>query len=254
MLKELTIRMKCRREHFTVGELIRALERTLEMLRGIEQKMPGRQRLNEWEVSDLNANGELRLTVKGDTAESLVQTYMKGMRSLEDSATIPTNFDETDLSNAKRLVSLLDDDVESITFSTPGEDSVSPTQHVAANVDAIMKRRYLYSGGTIEGRLETFNVHGTNTFTIYDVLTDEKTVCEFPESLYSEAYGAVSSRVAVTGRIKYNRDGRPVSMTVESIRKLREAKDLPQIRSGEQIDITGGIDSVEYIRKMRDAE
>jgi hypothetical protein len=29
---------------------------------------------------------------------------------------------------------------------------------------------------------------------------------------------------------------------------------LPKFRAGEQIDITGGVDSAEYIRKMRDAE
>jgi hypothetical protein len=254
MLKEITINVKARGEHFTVGALIRALERTLDVLRGMEVKMASGQPVRDWQVASLNANGELRMTVKGDMPESLVTTYLRGMRTLDTTATAPAEFDDEDLSNARRLVGLLERDAESITFASPGEEPVSPTQHVAANVDAILRKRYRYTYATLEGMLETLNVHGGNAFTIYDVLTDHKTVCEFPEDLYAKAYAAVRKRVLVTGRIKYNRDGDPVSMTVETIRERRPAEALPQIRAGEEIDLTGGMDSAEYVRGMRDAE
>jgi hypothetical protein len=253
MRKEVTITMRPRGAHFTVGALIRALERTLDALRSFAARnstVP----LSEWDVESLNANGELRLTVRGETGDSVVPAYIRGMRTLESTATSPPDFDEVDLTNARRLVGLLDKDVESIVISTPGEEPVVPTQHVAANVDAILLKRYRYSYGALEGRLETFNVHGTRTFTIYDVLTDDKTVCEFPEDMYPKAYAAVRKRVVVTGRMKFNRDGVPVTMTVEELRERPDASGLPQFRAGEEIDLTGGMDSAEYVRGMRDAE
>lgn len=253
MLKELTIRIRPQGEHFTVGALIRVLERALESLRGYARRNSS-QPLSDWQVESLNANGEFRLTVRGDAGDAAMPAYLRGFRTLENSPTSPPEFDEIDLTNARKLVGLLDKDAESIEISSPGEEPVVPTQHVAANVDAILRKRYRCSYGTIEGRLETLNVHGSNQFTIYDVLTDEKTVCEFPEEMYPKAYAAVRKRVVVVGRVKFNRDGEPVSMTVEDLRERPDAEKLPQFRDGEEVDLTGGMDSAAYVRGMRDAE
>src|SRR6266566_9497591 len=217
MTKELTIRIKARGEHFTVGVLIRTFERALDALRSAARS--SRQPLADWMVETLNSNGELRLTVRGIEEDATVPSYLRGLRTLETTATAPPTFDEADLTTARRLVGLLEKDVDSIVITAPGEEPVTPTQHVAANVDAILRKRYRYSYGTIEGRLETLNVHSTNAFTIYDVLTDGKTLCEFPESMYAQAYAAVRKRVLVTGRIKFNRDGDTVSMIVETMRE-----------------------------------
>ncbi len=253
MRKELTIRIRPQGEHFTVGALTRVLERALESVRGYARRNSP-QALSDWEVESLIANGEFRLTMRGDAGETAMPAYLRGFRTLETSPTSPPEFDEADLANARKLVALLEKDAESIEISSPGEEPVVPTQHVAANVDAILRKRYRYSYGTIEGRLETLNVHGSNQFTIYDVLTDEKTVCEFPEEMYPKAYAAVRKRVVVAGRLKFNRDGDVVSMTVEDLRERPEAENLPQFREGEEIDLTGGTDSATYVRGMRDAE
>jgi hypothetical protein len=253
MMKELTIRIRPRGEHFTVGALIRCLERAIDSLRTEATRRRGVD-ISRWDVESISANGELRMTVRGDAGDAIVPSYIRGMRTLETSQNAPPDFDESDLTNARKFVGLLEKDVESIVISAPGEESVSPTQRVAANVDAILKRRYRHSYGTIEGTLETLNVHGQRTFNIYDVLTDEKTECEFPESMFEEVYGAVRKRVVVTGRVKFNRDGDPISMKVESMRKRPDPATLPQFRVGEEIDLTGGRDSAEYVREMRDAE
>ena len=51
-----------------------------------------------------------------------------------------------------------------------------------------------------------------------------------------------------------NCEGDPVSMSVESLRERPHASTLLQFRAGEEIDLTGGKDSAEYVRGMRDAE
>src|SRR4051812_28517283 len=131
MVRELTIRMQPRGEHFTVGSLIRAMERTLDALRSYA-KRNSQQPPNSWTVQSLSANGELWLTVQGDIGSP---AYLSGMRTLEANPVAPPEFDETDMENARRLVGLLENDVDSIVLSAPGEEPVTATQHIAANVD-----------------------------------------------------------------------------------------------------------------------
>ena len=59
-------------------------------------------------------------------------------------------------------------------------------------------------------------------------------------------------RVVVTGKIITNRETRKKEIYVDKIRVLGDRKDLPQLEDLRGIDITGGAESSEYIRNLRD--
>ncbi len=106
----------------------------------------------------------------------------------------------------------------------------------------------------VVGKLEGINVHGDkSTFIIYDPLTNTKINCTFPDEDLEKAKEALPYRVSVAGTATYNAKGQVTSIKVDSFRKLRQRKDLPQARDLERIDFTGGLDPVEYIRRLRDA-
>ena len=58
--------------------------------------------------------------------------------------------------------------------------------------------------------------------------------------------------MAVSGRLRY-RNNKPVLMHVESIRILRNTEELPQAKDIGPLDLTNGMSSEDYVRRLRDA-
>ncbi len=62
-------------------------------------------------------------------------------------------------------------------------------------------------------------------------------------------------RVVVTGEIYVDRTTRkPRKVVVRELRIMPPPSELPQLEDLAGIDITGGMDSAEYVRRMRDDE
>ncbi len=257
----LTVRLTGKDDDLSLPAFLNVMRDSLNILRDIDAHLSatGRNTL-KWTITDVHMSSPLSITVTGVPIKAdqyngkVVALYLDDLDKLERGQQPSQHFSERCLEKAKRLSAQLNNGVSSVVFSGPPAKPVTPTQHLAANVDALLKKRYRYESTAMEGRLEALNVHGALTFHIYDVLTDAKTVCVFKEELYAGAYAALRHRVAVTGRAKYNRAGQAVSIEVESLRQLRTSPELPKFRDGEAIDITGGMDSAEYVRRIRDAE
>jgi hypothetical protein len=156
------------------------------------------------------------------------------------------------LQKAKELVSVLNDGIQRIALGTPWEDPVVPTQHLAANADALLPKPH-EEHGSMEGRLETLSVHGGSTFAIWDAMSGQRIECHFPSTMLPEAQEAFNRRVLVSGIIRYSSEGRAKSIIVEKLRPLRGQEELPQIDAIQPINITDGTDSAEYVRRLRDA-
>ena len=170
-------------------------------------------------------------------------------------AETPPFFSVKAMQKARKLVTELEDGADSIAFSGPDGETVEPTKLLAANVKSILKRTFYVTQTALEGRLETVDVHGKFSFAIYDTLNNHRTKCLFSEGMFDQVASSLRRRVAVAGEAKFNRrTGRSVSIRAESLRRLGETSDLPKFKHGDYIDITGGIDSAEYIRRIRDAE
>jgi hypothetical protein len=105
--------------------------------------------------------------------------------------------------------------------------------------------------GTIEGKLETLTVRGSRKFNIWDRVTDRRVECSFPKDMLQEAIAAFAQRVAVHGRVRYSASGDPIRIAVEELRRLRSQEELPQAKDLEGIDLAGGEDPVDYVRRLR---
>ena len=108
--------------------------------------------------------------------------------------------------------------------------------------------------GSVEGRLEAINVHGTRTFTVWDRVTGTDVRCTFPKgaSWTETAATLFERRVLVVGTVHYLRDGRPHSITdLSDILDRTPDPSLPKATFGSIPDFTGGIDSTEYVQRIR---
>lgn len=184
--------------------------------------------------------------------------YMRGMRKLESGKGVPSDFGDDTLKEARALLGLLDRGVSRMEFAAPGEEKISPTLRSAALIDEFFGRRASYhlSDTTVEGSLETVTIHGGDAFDVFDQLTGTRVRCILPDGKLNEAVGALGKRVSVSGRAKFSDKGRPISIEVEAIRVLRDRHELPAASDFEgdgKLDITGGMDSAKFLRRLRDA-
>ena len=108
--------------------------------------------------------------------------------------------------------------------------------------------------GSVEGRLEAINVHGTRTFTVWDRVTGADVRCTFPKdsSWTARIKSLVECRVLVVGTVHYLRDGQPYAITeLTDILDRTPDPSLPKATFGSIPNLTGGVDSVEYVHRIR---
>lgn len=236
----------------------------------------------EWEIVKASLSSPLRVTVKGrsdigvDISGDVIRAYLSGVEEIEQGTQQPPQyFTETSLRKTRALVDVLNDGIRKVAFRSPlrGEPVV-PSKKIADNVAVILEAQDLEEGidnvvelrahsharteeqATITGTLETVTVHGKKPkFVIYDPLTGNRIDCLITdESILEEAKAAlhpVPVRVSVTGTAKYNRQGYPTSIKVETFKKLRSRAELPSFKDLEGINFSGDLDPTEHVRRLR---
>jgi hypothetical protein len=238
----------------TLNNLTRAI--------GLARNVRRRRRSGRWKISEASTNSPLHLTLSEESADvddashEAVRAYIEGIRALETDeppTEPPAFFENKTLSSVQRLVSVLRRDTAALVFSSPDIAPVSATQRVAISVDELIGAKFKATGA-LEGILETLTARGKINFKLYDPLTNCRIACYISPEKLEEAKAAFPHRVAVYGPIRYAKSGRPLSIEVEQIRRLRLRSELPQLKDLGRIDLTGGADSSEHIRRLRDVE
>lgn len=244
--EQLTIRVESATEFVDLDQFISVVENTLNALAAIETSVGHHsKRRVHWRISHVSLNSPLVLTVFPEAEDEpalgreVVSAYTRGLRQIEQSdGARPPYFTDEALEATKRLVSNLNAGIQRITFVGTDDAPVSPTQRTAANVDALLPKQHVELG-TIDGRLESISIHKERVFGIWEAFSDLRVECRFSPDQLEDARQALSQRVAVTGTIRYDRRGRPVSISrITQIRVLRPQGLLPQAKDLEGIPVT----------------
>jgi hypothetical protein len=103
--------------------------------------------------------------------------------------------------------------------------------------------------GSIEGHL-TASDDGLSFF-VFDDLTQDKVPCTFDGWTEPQAGPLVGLRVCASGRITYSENGEPLGIAVGELIRIGVGLDLKEVQG---IDITGGMESSEYVRRLRDQD
>lgn len=99
---------------------------------------------------------------------------------------------------------------------------------VVASAERMLIEEAVSEWGTVEGRLEALTVHRRRTFVIWDVLTNDRVECDFGYRIAVEDIGrATEKRVAVSGEITYDADGRVKSVRADEMFVFPDEADLP---------------------------
>jgi hypothetical protein len=261
---ELTIRIGPDEGNATLPALIRVLADTLAILRELDVRLSsGGKKTLRWEVVAASMNSPLTLTIEGKPLATkreqhntnVADKYIVGFKQIKSGVKPPAYFSPQVIQKAKELAKAETGGAGNIVYSGAGSETVEVTPDFADKAQSILDRTHEFTHTTLEGRLETLDLHEKCAFGIYNTLTKDFITCNFDESMLPDVIAAVRRKVAVTGRAKLNRrTGKPVSIRVDAMRVFRSKDQLPKFNPGEYINITGDMDPTEYIRRARDAE
>jgi hypothetical protein len=131
----------------------------------------------------------------------------------------PTGFSDAALRSLRR-VSLMSGRRFYVTISAGYGDgeAVALDAAVALHIDMWLAGR-LDAMGSIDGTLEIISIHNRPRFTVYG-RGAQRVECLFPEAMLPEVKSALGERVAIRGRIRYRRDGKPATMDARCLRLL----------------------------------
>lgn len=153
-------------------------------------------------------------TVRPQDLHVMVEAVPNGLRALKSGAERPRYFTERALELTTVLTRVLPASAPAIRTRN-GAGEVEITQAAATHARRILDQPYVSEFGTVEGRLETVNVHGRREFVIYDEVTGARIECKFGHRVATETIGAaIERRVAVTGEIRSREWGEIISVVV----------------------------------------
>jgi hypothetical protein len=193
----------------------------------------------------------------------VVTAFVSGIALLSSEKLAPDLFTGTSLRLVAGLVQAYAKGLTSIEFAlnasiVPVNKVIARNAHeAAARLDLDRSRRagQRLEYGTIEGQLnELASQPNRDKLVIVDSLTRHETRCYISDPrLEQKARDYWKHRVAVSGKITSDRlTGDPSEMQVDEICVLRNRSQLPQIADIAGIDITGGIESSQYVANLRD--
>jgi len=251
-------------DHLEASTLIESLAKFLIMFRSIETNISRAEPI-QWDVIRSTMNSPLSLTLaprsNGTPAPShagkVLRTCYRGLAELHRHASLPEGFDDHSLAAVREIAELTHKHRTQVTFDMPGEVEVKIDLALAGHAHLVVaKTKSLYEHGTIEGLLDVISKRKRDRFFVTETLTGNKVECFARTELFHKAYELFGreapQRVSVEGRIK-TQFGRPKSMNVETIQRLRGTEELPTLDDIGPMDLTGGLDSGDFVRGLRDA-
>lgn len=108
------------------------------------------------------------------------------------------------------------------------QESLSVTRTIASKAESLLEVAY-EDDGAIDGFLEKLSAHGQFEFVVYDALDDRAIKCEVEETKIQNAWSAFRQRVEVIGKVRYRRDGMPVSVRAKEIIPFPAPNDIPSL-------------------------
>jgi hypothetical protein len=231
----------------------------LGLLKAIDRGMsPHGAEVVVWEIAGASMQSPLTIRLRGNGSQPVIAAIVAGISLLNSARDCPPHFTPDALDCVRQLVG------HSGTYGllpvVVAPANRIPIERVAAaNAAWAMRALELqkpirHEYGSLRGELRELRSSSRkrDTLCLVDRLTGEEIPCYVDEKLDPVVRKAWKRRVELTGRVEVNRTTRKKSIYVDQIRILRGRNELPQIEDLHGIDLTGGVESSEYIRNLRD--
>jgi hypothetical protein len=222
-------------ERIPAAAFAQGVEAFLALIREVSAGITGRREAIQWYIAVAEGSARVHayaepIEVDLPTARTVVRTIREGIGVLYTRAERPRHFSDRALEAARKLAELAtQDDQTAVPIRVASDDrSTTVSKSTIVNVQTILGP-HTEAVGSIEGRIQMISERRTPRFSVYDSLTDRPVRCVFSPELFEDVVNAFRdrARVIVSGLVRYRQDGAPVSIRVETIRRLRDRAGLP---------------------------
>lgn len=209
----------------------------VDLLQGVSDEVGGAETKVQWDIQVKKGSRMFVARPVADTqttraATETIKAIKNGLLLLQrESEFQPPYFSQRALKGARVLSSLIEGKKRRVSYirvrSTGKPCELTPS--ITASVERLMSgNREAF--GSVEGRLRTVSdSDGKLQFVVYDDLFNKGVNCFVNEETEASVIKAFRKRVLVQGMVKSDKEGRPISIRVESIREFREPNELPSI-------------------------
>jgi hypothetical protein len=251
-------------QYITAHSVVEVLDNSIRVMEEID-KFESRTLTLRWRVRKLLTTQVRSLqrvqiivfaeAVRAQSTSGVARRYLTQMDSFRKGTDLVERFPERSIEPARRVSAVLNNGVHQMNLRS-SEMNVEVNKETLHHIDEANRTRFYHSYGTVEGNLLVLDSSGQKPhFDIIEAATKSQIACYFEDmKIEQQAYNLWKHRVSAVGNIKYNQAGKRISIQVNSLNPLPLESDLPlpTIQSLWGMNITGGVDSVQYIRGLRD--
>lgn len=186
---------------------------------------------SDWSVKVYGGSAGVGVTPLSAELDSVLirRAMISGLRSLSDGIR-PGEFTDKAIEHSKALASLFKKfNVEpNIRVWSMRDESVRVARSVATGAETLLAAVY-EEDGTVDGILEKVDGHRKLQFVVYDVIDKRAVKCDITDEQLRQALESFQQRVEVIGRVKYRKDGMPVSILATRIINYPKKSEIPSL-------------------------
>jgi hypothetical protein len=216
----------------------RAINAFVDLIREVSKEISGSGPKLQWNISVASGS---RLVIAKPVADPATRRIAKeavisiknGIQRLEGGATTaPIHFTEIALKATRDLGALQDRNARTIDYVRirTNRTTEEVTERAVASAETLVTGQH-QALGCIEGKLQTISERGSFQFVVWDDLFDRGVCCFVDQEMMADAVKYFGKRVAAFGIIQYDREGRPASIRVQTIKPFPDVTTLPPIKS-----------------------
>ncbi len=220
----------------TPDKFMRGVRAFFGVVNEVTRSLTGPDQFVHWVVQVKSASNLVGLeprqfNVPPAILENIYARIQDGIESIEREAAEPEGIPDGALKHIRELAAVAGtnegDDTRVRVWTK--KEPVSVTHRAVAHVAVLLSEEY-EDFGTIEGRIHVISDQGALHVFVFEPVWNRRIRCYFDEDKLPLFMAAFRKRVEVTGRIKYRRDGRPISISATALSPFPESSELPSFR------------------------
>ena len=259
MAESLTFAIHPAGETLWLGTLLKSIEDVGKLIRDVDLAVTRERKGRPWIVTQLRSSTPTITLKPAIDGTGVVDAVAEGLGVLagdEEPTEAPRYFSEDALDHLREMRALFKGKYRArhLVFSTDEKREIATVKEdISEKVDRVLRGSYTMLG-SLEGSLEAINIHPKPPkFTIWERVTGRPIRCSFAKEWMENVKALLEARVLVVGQVTYFRNGMPRSMSqLTDLRDMTPDPSLPRAKFGSVPGLTGGKDTDEYIRSMRE--
>ena len=262
MARNITFVLQPETDFASLGAVARSIEDIRKLIRRVDYSATRRKAGRLWQVENIRSTAPTVTLVPPPGETDAVDIIATGLNLVTEVGTNspPSHFSEDALQHLSKMGRLFKGRERLNRISVFVDDASSDEKPIAtirsdipAKVEPILRSGYS-EVGFLGGTLEVINLHGSPAFTVWEQISGVPVRCVFPNNqewkqLVREL---LEKPVLIEGQVNYFGNGLPRSVSrIENVLDVTPDPSLPRGTYGSIPDMTGDMDTIEYLRIIR---